>query len=93
MSSKKLITTWEKEKGLILLNVKDPSQKISEEDFNDILAQGMQSHIGVNHEDRIKFLKDNGHEVTRENMINGFLTIKSLESDNININDEPSSVE
>lgn len=68
----KTIAEWEKEKGMLLPSRK-PTEKISEDDFNAI---PLDDKIGVDHESRVKFLKDNGYEVTRENMVDSELSAK-----------------
>lgn len=73
MESKKTIKDWEQEKGVIVRGAQ-PLTKLTEQEFNDI-PDGEKT--GVNHKDRIQFLKDNGYEVTRENMINTELGAKS----------------
>lgn len=73
MESKKTIKDWELEKGFIVRGAQ-PMTKLTEQEFDDIPAG---EKVGVNHKDRVQFLKDNGYEVTRENMINVDLGAKS----------------
>lgn len=78
---KKTIAEFEKEKGCIVVrsasgNEIDPKVSITEEEFDAIPQE---TKIGVNHKDRIAFLKKNGYEVTRENMIDSSLSTKPTE--------------
>lgn len=72
----KTISEWEAENGCIVINL-NPSDKLTEAQWNAI---DISDKFGVNHTDRIKFLKDNGYEVTRDNMIDGSLSAKEAES-------------
>lgn len=62
----KTLAEWEKEKGFIVTGDVDPNKKITEAEVDDI---EMGKKHWVNHADRVKFLKENNYEVTRENMI------------------------
>lgn len=62
----KTITEWEKIKNVIILDT-DTSLNMTEEEFDDI---SIDRKIGVAHEDRKIWLKNNGYKVNRENMIN-----------------------
>jgi len=64
----KLFKNWEKEKNIMvnIPDVSDENQRVTEEYFQQIVD--LYGFTGVNHDDRIKFLKDNNYEVTRENM-------------------------
>ncbi len=73
--TKKLITTLEKEHGILLLGKIDETKKLTDEEFGELIKDH-HNFVGVNYEDRIKFLNDNGYEVTRENMIDGTLGTK-----------------
>lgn len=46
-----------------------PNSKLTDEEVMEILRDSPNDFHTVNHEDRIQFLKDNGYEVTRENMV------------------------
>lgn len=77
MSEKKQsIELWEKEANLLFTNITDDGLKkeITSDEFQNTIATS--PFIGMNHSDRIKFLKDNGYEVTRENMANPELSVK-----------------
>lgn len=73
--SKKTIEELEIEKGYVILGDVDLKEKLTDEEFIS-LAETNGFH-GVNFEDRIKFLKDNGYEVTRENLIDSSLSCRS----------------
>jgi hypothetical protein len=70
MSTQKIVETWEREKGMMLV-VADHTllkKNVSEDEFMKLTdTQGWR---GVNYTDRIKFLNDNGYEVNRENLTN-----------------------
>lgn len=61
----KTLEQWEKQKGFIVIGG-DPSAKMTEEEVDAI---DLGKKHGVNHADRINFLRQNGYEVTRENMV------------------------
>lgn len=68
----KTLAEWEKEKNWIykaatpeLLN-----KQMTEDEFIELLTSDHNNFHGVNHADRIEFLQNNGHQVTRENMVN-----------------------
>lgn len=60
------IEQWEKEKGCLVLSDIDLKKVVSEKEFNAIPLDERHS---VDHDSRTKFLRDNGFEVTRENMM------------------------
>lgn len=67
---KKVITDIEKEAGIVAYNP-DRTKKIKT--VEAILAdysENPEAYCGVNYTDRVLFLEDNGHEVTRENLVN-----------------------
>lgn len=74
--TKKLITTLEKEHGIMLIGSIDVKRKYSDDEFTVLLADSKTEYVGVNHEDRVEFLKNNGYEVTRENMTNPELSVR-----------------
>lgn len=47
-----------------------------ENEFIELLASNIGDFTRINHSDRIKFLQDNGYEVTHENMIDSNLSSK-----------------
>lgn len=73
--TKKSIAEFEKEKGLIFKNIKDDSKKITEDEFNKMI-EDINSWVGVDYALRLAFLKDNGYEVNRENLINSSLSVR-----------------
>lgn len=72
MATNKTLGDWEKEKGVIIISI-SPDVEMTEAEFKEIDFKLVR---GVNHKDRTKFLKDNGHKVTRENMINPDLSVR-----------------
>lgn len=76
--SSKTIGDFEKERNFIIRGA-DPKQKITEE---EIAAIPLKDKIGVHHDVRIAFLKANGYEVTRENMVNSELSHIDPNADN-----------
>lgn len=47
----------------------DLSQKLTKEEFTKLWADNPADFVVVNYEDRVKFLKYNEYEVTRENLL------------------------
>lgn len=74
MDRTQTLEQWEREKGYIVKGDVDINKQLSEAEF-EAIPHG--ERHGVNHADRIKFLQDNGYEVTRENMINPNLSHRS----------------
>ncbi len=70
--STKSIEAWERERGLVIQGDVDPSQEVTAEEFEKLRVK--QGHLGVNHEDREQFLKDNGYELSRENLVDASLS-------------------
>lgn len=66
------LSTLEKKYHFIIIN-KNGDEDITEKEF---LALDLADKYGVNHDDRIKFLKDNGYDITRENMVNPDLSAR-----------------
>lgn len=79
MAGKKIFTTLEKEHGIMFIGDVDLKQKMTDEDFIKLMHTNEGAWRGVDHTVRTKFLKDNDHEVTRENMLNVELSAKPLE--------------
>ena len=46
----------------------DPAKEVSKDEFDE-LAASPDNFVGTDHEAREAWLKENGHEVTRENMM------------------------
>ena len=77
--AKKALKTLEKERGILFTSDVDPDERYSDEEFTDLLNADTSAWIGVDHEGRTQFLKDNGYEVNRHNMLDGSLSIKPQE--------------
>lgn len=74
---KKPVTQWEKEQ-LMVVNIPDGDKLLDKEVTADEFKSLVDKHnfVGVNHEDRIQFLEDNGYEVNRKNMVDPELSAK-----------------
>jgi hypothetical protein len=73
----KTLAEWEQELHILIVDA-DPAdleKKVAEPDAAQLMMDGKAR--GVNHADRIAFLKANGHKVTRENMINPNLSARA----------------
>lgn len=66
----KTLEQLEKARGVLFTTNMDLTKRYTDEEFDALLATKTSSYVGVDHEDRTKFLKDNGYDVTRENMVN-----------------------
>jgi hypothetical protein len=86
--SLKAIKTWEKEKGVIVTTVKDENAKVSEDDFNALLDDPKHKWLGVQYEQRLQFLKDNGYKPTRQNIADATLEVKSDNSNSAETQDD-----
>lgn len=73
---KNTVEYWEKKQGKIILNTDDINllEKMTIEEFTDLADKNMYSPVDYSF--REKWLRDNGYEVTRENMVNADLTPK-----------------
>lgn len=82
MAVKKKFNTWEKEFNCIVVDATDKQldSKITEEEFRDIAypAPG-QFAQAIFWADRIKFLEDNGYDVTRQNISDANLSVRQPE--------------
>ena len=78
---KKTFEQWEIEKNLFAVDLSrwNSSKQMTEEEFISISTANLGEFIGVNYKDRVVFLKGNGHEVNRENLINNLLSAKPVE--------------
>jgi len=67
---KKTFEEWEMQKGLIAKDLSrfNSSKGITEQEFNSIVSDNFSEFVGVDYKLRVKFLKDNGYEVNRENL-------------------------
>lgn len=70
---KKTIEQLEKDSGVVLLGSPQLNKKVSQEEFRELMKKGF---VFVNHQDRIKFLKDNDYPINRENLVNPDLSSK-----------------
>lgn len=71
----KTIESWERAIGVMLNIDIDQDRSITREEFNDLMnAHGF---TGVDHEQRLKFLQDNGYEPSRSNMRNHELSVRT----------------
>lgn len=69
------VQQWEREQGIMFLGDKiKPKSKISGLQFREMAAEN--NHVAVDYPAREQFLKDNGYEVTRENILNEDLEAK-----------------
>lgn len=77
---KKTFSEWEKISNMFALKPsKYGSKTMTREEFDSFVMADLGSFQGVQYEDRVKFLKDNGHEVTRENLLASELSAKPQE--------------
>lgn len=82
--AKLLVTTLEKRQGVIITGDFDLSQKMTEDEFAELIRNEKVEYVGVDHEFRVNFLKNNGYEVNRENMVDLSLTVNPTDSEKIN---------
>ena len=75
--SKKTLEAFEKERGFIILGDIDLKREITEEELLELMHSN--GFHGVDFEKRIKFLEDNGYEVTRDNLIDSSLSYRELD--------------
>lgn len=64
----KTIADWEKERSMVITDKVDVTKKVTEAEFEKLIV-GKQNWVGIDHTFREQWLKDNGYEVTRENLI------------------------
>lgn len=78
MSKSKKLSEWEKVKNSMVVNATDKQldKTMTEEEFDAI---PFIDRLGVMYKDRVKFLKDNGYEVTRANMMDANLSVRQPE--------------
>lgn len=66
---KKTFAEWEIDQGIFAYEPsKFGSKTLTLEEFQVIIDKNPGGFHGVNYKDRTKFLKDNGYELTRENL-------------------------
>lgn len=73
-AEKKTLAVWELERSLMIRGDVDEKQEMTGEEFMALAQE--QGHLGVAIEARREWLKENDHEVTRENMMDDTLTVK-----------------
>jgi hypothetical protein len=76
MADPKLLTDIEIATGFVVRNPKDMPKIKDEAEFIAYAKQNLHLFTGVMYDDRIKFLKDNDYELTRENLIDPELSAK-----------------
>lgn len=54
----------------------NPKQKLTHDEFLKLLQDNPEAYHGVNHADRIEFLKANGYEVNRQTLVDINLSAK-----------------
>lgn len=74
MAKKDLYTKHEEQYGIVFDIPYKEASKLSDDEAFELFKEG--EGIGVSFEDRIKFLEDNGYEVTRENLVDPSLSTK-----------------
>ncbi|CAB4152049.1 hypothetical protein UFOVP585_49 [uncultured Caudovirales phage] len=83
---KKTFEEWEIVRGMYASDLErhKTDNDITLEEFTKIVEDNMSEFVGVHLEDRLEFLKANGYETTRENLINADLSVRQSERDNAN---------
>lgn len=74
-----MISKLEKEAGIVAIEAARVEKFTSKEELVTDMLANRDSYIPVNYDDRIKFLKDNGYELTRENLVDPSLSAKPAE--------------
>ena len=65
---KKTFAEWEKDQGVFAYTERTTTRTMTLEEFLAIFNQAPGDFHQLNYKDRTKFLKDNGYELTRENL-------------------------
>lgn len=80
-SSTKTIAEWEREHGIMFKDARKypGNKKLTDEEFRELYSTNPDDWTGVNHEDREKWLKANGYELTRANMMDATLSTKQAD--------------
>lgn len=73
----KLFTDLEKQFGVVFEGDYITVSKLTEKEALELFTEG--KCIGVTFDDRVKFLEDNGYEVTRENLVTNLSAKAPLE--------------
>lgn len=78
---KRTFEQWEIQKGLFAYDLSrwNTSKDISEDEFDSITQNNLSQFHGVDYKIRVNFLKINGYDVTRDNLINPELSAKPVE--------------
>ena len=78
---RKTFEEWERARGMYArdLTKYKTSKDLSEEEFIEITSANLADFAGVDTEHRLKFLKENGYEVNRANLIDPELSAKPRE--------------
>jgi predicted nucleotidyltransferase len=74
----KTLGEWEKERGFILQDG-NVNKKYTEAEVDELLLTP--KSVGVDHEGRTEFLKSNGYDVTRANMVDPTLSAKGTDDE------------
>lgn len=82
MDSSKTISEWEKERGILFRDrQKFPAnKKLTDAEIDEAISD-QTNHVGMLHDERVRFLKANGYPVTHENMLNSELSQKAPETE------------
>lgn len=73
------LTDYEKATGFVHTNNRKLPAFKSEDEFREYVGEHSIDFLQVDFKHREKFLKDNGHAVTRENLLDANLPIKTEE--------------
>lgn len=78
-NEKKIVAEWEKELGQFLNGDVAGNKQVTQDEFIELTQE--QGFIGVNYELRVEWLKENGYDVTRENLTNSDLSVRRDNND------------
>lgn len=78
--AKDIITPFEKQTGFVSKDPKRAATFKTVEEMQEDIPLNSNEYVGVNYDDRVKFLKANGYDVTRKNLIDGTLSAKPPKS-------------
>lgn len=78
---KKTFEEWEKSKNRMAIDSSriNTTKQITEEEFEQMHVADTQNWRTVMYKDRVQFLKANGYDVNRENLLNAELSAKPAE--------------
>jgi hypothetical protein len=68
MSKAKTIGDFERERNIMVRGA-DPKKTVTADEFDKLVGPHFENAVGIMHEDREAWLKEQGYEVTRENMM------------------------